>query len=471
MSSPRFIYNLRPATFNDTVVDALSPHGYLLAPNNATAGLRALARSLRTTHRRFLVDNGNFSTIGQVSTLFAADAARLALRVSKIEEQLGRSIRNRDVPPDLCTDFLELSNRVRRHIATGSNGFESALDAQLELNPTHLIGVEDITVATWLSLNIEPAYTGRSRADYRRYNQAVVRRALDQINVLPDQLRATYYPVASALSYNTAYDAGKVFAEAGIGQVAMGFGAYMADNNSTDYVTIGRREIRFPSRLPNRYIRTAVVAKGFYDGYLSAGGGAPKGFHFLGLGAPIMIPIVTMCAEATDALTFDATSPIKDATQGGTLYITKPAYLKVRTRKVAFRLASDPALLWDCPCPFCLAFSTAHPFDYGIGHRWFGREKPSEVRTEDLRPDGALFDAYPLLSEPTSGPLRRDVDAARIGHNHWALEQVMASARRASRAGRLATHAERVSDAYAPQTTPPFAAAVKLGLRIATNDL
>jgi len=471
MAAPRFIYNLRPATFNDTVVEALSPYGYLLAPNNATAPLRVLAGSVRTTRRRLLVDNGNFATIGKVNALFADDAAGLGQRVADIEGELRRSVRDGDVPPDLRAAFLELSNRVRRHVTGLMKDAGSLLDAQLGLDPTDMIGVEDITIATWLSLNLEHVYTGRPRRDSRRYNEAVARRAIAQIGRLPDRLARAYYPVASAASYNTAHDAGQVFAQAGIRHVAMGFGAYMADDNNTDYITIGRREVRFPSRLPTRYTRTAAVAKGFYDGYLAAAGSAPDAFHFLGLGAPIMIPIVTLCAEATPLLTFDATSPIKDATQGGTLYITKPAYLKVRTRKVAFRLASDPTRIWDCPCPFCSAFGTAHPFQYPIGHRWFRRQARGEVRTEDLRPDGALFDAYPLLSEPTPGGLRDDVDAARIGHNHWAIEQVMAALRRASRDKRIRTHVGKIVTAYTPQTTPPFATAVQIALQIARGGL
>jgi hypothetical protein len=471
MARPRFIHNLRQETFSDAFVAGLSPHGYLLAPNNATAGLRALARAVRASRRRLLIDNGNFASIGQVSALFAADAERLAQEVTELENRLGRSLRARDLPPSLRTPFRDLSTRVRQHARPRTDRERSLLAAQLALDPTHLIGVEDITLACSLSLSLEQAYTGRARADYRRYNRAIARRAIRVMETLPNRLAGAYYPVASAISYNTARDAGQVFGEAGITRVAMGFGAYMADDNSIDYIVVGRREVRFPGRLPTRYTRTAAVATGFYDGYRAATGGAPDGFHFLGLGAPIMIAIVTLCAEATADLTFDATSPIKDATQGGTLYVTKPAYLKIRTRKAAFRLASDPEQTWACPCPFCHAFSEAHPFRYRIGHRWFRREGGREVRADDLRPAGGLFDAYPLLSEPSPGRLRDDVEAARIGHNHWAIEKVMAALRRASGSGRLLSHVERVVAAYVPETTPPFANAVQFGLRIARDAL
>jgi hypothetical protein len=36
-----------------------------------------------------------------------------------------------------------------------------------------------------------------------------------------------------------------------------------------------------------------------------------------------------------------------------------------------------------------------------------------------------LYDSYPLLSEPGPGPMRTQVNQARIGHNHWALQRII----------------------------------------------
>ena len=212
--------------------------------------------------------------------------------------------------------------------------------------------MEDITAACWLALDLERTYTGRSRRDWARMNTTTAGRATDRLAHLPAHLRDSYYPVASAESYDTAFDAGHIFADHDLPRVSMGFGAYMADATTRPRFVNGRR-IDFGGRLPNRYTRTVLAARGFYDGYRHATGGTPPaGFHFLGLGAPIMLPLVALAAHPASGLTFDATSPIKDALRDGVLYVTTPAYLKIRIRKSAAWLADDPTRRWDCPCPF-----------------------------------------------------------------------------------------------------------------------
>ena len=184
-----------------------------------------------------------------------------------------------------------------------------------------------------------------------------------------------------------------------------------------------------------------------------------------------MIPPVVLAARETSELSFDATSPIKDATTGGTLYVDRPALLKVRTRKVAHRLARDPAHVWDCPCPFCLDFCARHPFDYAVGHGWFSRTGAGRVVADDLRAGGALFDAYPLLSEPGGGLLRREINFARIGHNHWILERTMTSLERAARDDRLTTRVTNAITTYRRYTSPPFANALQAALDLADGRL
>ena len=235
-------------------------------------------------------------------------------------------------------------------------------------------------MASWLSLNIERAYTNTSRRNYRAINHKVANRAAMLLRDIPLALRHRYYPVASAVSFNTAVDAGREFAKAGIRNISMGFGAYMADNNFIDHIIVGRRRLDLGSNLPARYIRTVAVAKGFWQGYEELGK-PPIRFHFLGLGAPIMLPLIALNSHRTPELSFDATSPIKDATRGGTLYVEKPAPLKVRIRKVAYRIAKNEDAMWDCPCPFCVEFIKQHPFNYQLGRQWFLKNTPNEVVT------------------------------------------------------------------------------------------
>lgn len=462
-----FIHNLRSDTYAEVFRAALHPFGYLLAPNNATRTLRAFAEDLRKSPGTFLADNGNFQHIGKVKAQFATRAQVLWKQVQALEKN-GRSLRQATMPAELRREYLKLADDAANEVLLRAGTGEMRLAEQVALNPTRLIGVENITISVWLSLNIEPAYVAYPRHEYRRRNDAVARAAAKRVKALPKPLAQAYYPVASAPSYDAAFDAGAAFARQGIDRVSMGFGAFMADNNAIDHLDFDGTVASFPDRYPQRYLRTAAVARGFWDGYRSVRRRSPLAFHFLGLGAPIMMPIVALCAWGSRELTFDAMSPVKDAVEGS-LYTVEPAYLKLRVRKVALNLASQPGK-WDCPCPFCRAFLTARPMRYGIARAWYRRTNPREVTAADLRPGGVLYDAFPLFAEPSEPALRKLVSAARIGHNHWALEQVFTRMRNAagSRAA-LTSHAQRVVDNYVMKTTPQYAGAMRIAMTLATR--
>lgn len=448
MAKPYFMYNLRTDTYNAKVSQASKPAGYLLAPVYATKTTRALAQQLRKQKYRFVVDNGNFSFIEKVRKHYATAAHKLWVQVTLLEARLGRSVRLADASKSLRAKYRKLAREAQAMSQKLVGNGESMLPAQLALNPTALIGVEDITMAAWLSLNIEPSYLGFTRASYRTLNKQVAARAAARNNQLPVLLAKAYYPVASAMSYNTAVDAGREFAAKGLERVSLGFGAFMADDNWTDHIEIDKKIITFDGRWPNRYLRTVAVAQGFWKGYTEAAGKAPKAFHFLGLGAPIMLPLVTLAGWDTPDLTFDATSPIKDALQGGTMYVSKPAFLKIRTFKIAYRMASDPTADWDCPCPFCRAFIKAHPFRRELGFKWLKSSKAREATAKDMRPTGGLFRAFPLFSEPGAGALRTAINQARVGHNHWVIDEILASLRKAKTKRQLQSKANDIVTRY-----------------------
>ncbi len=444
----------------------------MLAPNNATRTLKSLAKKIRKQDVDLLADNGNFVEIGKIKKNFKKESTKLLAQVRKFErETLGRSTRPGDLTPELQNQYRSLANRIQTACKAALLDDADMLIAQQNLDPTALIGTEDITMASWLSLDIENAYTNKHRSTYRALNRKVAHRAVKIISNLPFKLRNHYYPVASAVSYNTAVDAGREFAAAGIRSISMGFGAYTADNNFVDHIFINRKLIDFKDALPARYTRTIAVVKGFWTGYQEVLGKPPLRFHFLGLGAPILIPLVALSAQVTENLTFDATSPIKDATTGGTLYVDKPALLKIRIRKVAFKLASEGGR-WDCPCPFCKIFTNKYPFHYRLGHQWFDRNKPAEVVAKDLRPGGGLFKAFPLLSEPKARTdLRNEVNFCRIGHNHWIIEQIMRGIRESDNQKKLDRYVAEIIKEYILNTSPPFAKAIDLSLKLVKDEL
>jgi hypothetical protein len=401
----------------------------------------------------------------------AAEAAVLLQSVRREEKKLGRGARQGELSKALTARIAALAEKARVEALANREKREAALrKQQLAIRPTRLIGAEDTAMALWLALNLEPEYLPYARSDYKKINEKVARRAAAEIKILPGELAEGYYPVASALSYDIAFDAGEVFAAHGLKRVSMGFGAYMADDHYTDHVIIRGRLVEMTDLMPNRYLRTALAARGFWDGYRKKAGRPPEAFHFLGLGAPIMIGLVALSSWGTKEISFDATSPIKDAVEG-TLYVSKPAYLKIRTQKSALRLASGKGASWDCPCPFCRDFVRKHPFDYEKGKAWY-KTKPAEAKAADLAPGGGLYSAYPLLSEPKGGELRRAVNFARMGHNHWVLQDILAALKKnTSTLARLKKHIDSVVSAYEGNTaSETFAGAVRFAFRLAAGE-
>jgi hypothetical protein len=472
LANYHFVVNLRKETFDDSFRSGLKPWAYLLAPNRATGAQLALAHQARSNKYGLYADNGNFALIGQIVKKHAGEASKLLEVVRKEEKKLRRCARYGELSKPLSLQIAELAERANKEAAKSRENGEAALQKQqLELHPTSMIGVEDTSMALWLALNLEPEFLPFSRSEYKKINEAVAKRAAIELKKLPNEPAKSYYPVASALSYNIAYDAGEVFAQSGLKRIAMGFGAYMADDHYTDHVIIGNRLIELEGLMPNRYLRTALVARGFWDGYRHESGSPPEGFHFLGLGAPIMIGLAALSAWGSADLTFDATSPIKDAVEG-TLYVSKPAYLKIRTQKSALRLASGPGKKWDCPCPFCKDFTTKHSFDYEKGCSWYRKKKPADVTATDLSPGGGLYNAYPLMSEPDGGQLRKAVTFARMGHNHWVLEDIMAQLRKnATSLEKLRKHIQGVVSAYESNTnSDKFGSAVRFSYNLAAGE-
>ncbi len=468
MRQVRFIHNLKPDAVQAAMSGMSEPSAFLIAPNNARGQALELTHYVRDHGFDLLVDNGNFALLGPLTRPFLIEAKTLKSKIDSLEEVQGHTVRRGEMPPDLVLAYQDLAQRVRQAAREAVPADGELFAAQLALRPTGVIGVEDLTMAAWLRLDLEPRYLGLKRSVYRRYNASVARRARRAEANMPPTLAAAHYPVASAMSFNTAKDAGREFAP--LPGVSMGFGAYMADNNYSDHFYRNRMRIDFNGNYPQRYTRTVAAAAGFWEGYEEIAGTAPARFHFLGVGTPIMIAVLTLAAARTPDISFDATSPILDATQGGTIYSDKPAHLKLRTRKIALNLARDPNLRWDCPCPFCTGFIATAPFHYDDAHRWLTRTAATDVTTADLQPGGGLYQAFPLFSEPAGGEQRRAVNFARVGHNHWIIDRLMTTLNRAADDNRLQTCVTNIVRDYQRNTTDTFAEALELSLRLALGQ-
>lgn len=480
-----FVVNLRALTIAADFDRPLRPRGYLAAPAYATAETRRFAAA-RPRTRMVVVDNGRFDDVGRIVSALAPDM-RTLLDALKSAAPAGRSLSElsrRDIDAaarGLVDNFLDRLDDQVSHAPPGTS-----LADQLGYQPDAVVGEEDIWAACLQRLGVGGALVPRARSSLRMRNTTV---AANAETVLAQQSPGRgpgrfaaparrgrgrdvwYLPVASALDYDGAFDAGRVFATSGARAAALGFGALMADDSYTTSYRQGGRLRQLPVRLPARYLRTALVARGLWDGWSDGSGGeAPLRFHFLGLGAPIMLGLAALAGQATDQITFDATSPIRDAVEG-TMYLVDPAPLKARTRSLAARLAGEQRFPWPCRCPFCTTYLTARPLDLDAARAWRRANPDRPVTAADLSAGAPLARALPLLSEPNGGQERRAVDLTRIGHNHWVMQRIIARVNaHASSRDALAGYQQDVVTAYGETTNSDrFAEAVKAAYRIVTD--
>lgn len=478
--SASFLVNLRALTIAPDFDDVLRPKGYLAAPASATAATRKFAAS-RPRGRTVVVDNGRYDDIGRIAAALASQAQAVQDQLRAARLNAGADFSLRDLPAAGRAQLDALLGQLAAAVSQAPGG--EALADQLAYRPEAVVGEEDIWAACVQRLGLDTTVIPRLRQQIRARNDTVAARAASVVADQPPGRKpgrfagpaargrgpdTWYLPVASAVDYDSAFDAGRIVASSGARSAALGFGAFMADDSYVTTYRRGGRTRRLPGRMPARYLRTALVARGLWDGWAAAaGGGAPLRFHFLGLGAPIMLGIAAVAGHATEQLTFDATSPIRDASEGS-LYLCDPAPLKVRTRSLAARLAAQEGFSWPCRCPFCVSYLTSRPFDLAAAAAWRLANPDRPIVAPDLRPPSALARALPLLSEPSAGPERKAIEKARVGHNHWVLQTITARLNRhSSKREDLISYQARVIRNYSQTTnSAQFATAVDWAFRI-----
>lgn len=463
-----FMVNLNAETASAQFQAGFNSQGYLLAPANISPAMIKTVRAIAGANKKIFVDNGNFSIIGVLAAEYRGKADKVLAPIQAFEKTHNRKPAPQELPRPTIQAIKDLALRVQARCHQLTPDDKTVLSHQSSVDATHFIGCEDITMASWLCLNLEPEYLGLPQKNYRALNHQVAERVSQLVKTLEKRIAKNFYPVASSMSYDTAFDAGQEFAQAEIVKVAMGFGAYSADANFCDAVVIKGKRIALPESLPARHLRIVLTARGFWEGYRAVAGKSPQAFHFLGLGTPLFMALCALLAQATPEVTFDATSPLKDAV-AGTLYVSKPAFLKIKTMNVAQRLATTPSARWDCPCPFCQNFVKQYPFDYQAGIRGWQRAKRTAMTSEDLKPSGILFKAFPLFSEPGTGPLRKAINFTRMGHNHWIIREMTDQLTAAAKERKQQTMVQKIIADYSSRTkSQTYSQAAQYAFQLAT---
>jgi hypothetical protein len=369
--------------------------------------------------------------------------------------------------------ILGWSKKISSHILDIEKQIDpkEILKQEQRIQPKRFICREDILLATLTGLSVELEYVGMPRGFYSARNKRAATFYEDTKQKKFGSFKGIPYAVASAVDYNSAYDAGKEMARAKVSHLAVGVGAYMIDDNSVDYFIMGRKLHNLSKRIPRRYLRTVLVVRGLIDGNNDIANKPPAGLHLLGLGAPIMILLVSLISSQTRRISFDSTSPIKDAVVG-TIYFNKPADKKVKARVLAKIFCEDPSKTWWCRCRYCKYYLPKYPFNTQKAANWYNTSgRPEEITANDLHGDTDLANALPLFGEPIGGQIRKDINDWRIGHNHQVLESLFKDLNKNDRPKKLLNLVNERVAMYCESTSPSYSEAAKIALSIATKKI
>jgi len=372
-----FYPNLKPYTFNRGPGNRRFD-GYLLS-REYLADLAALGHEAVTEGRALFLDNGLLDD--------------------------GRKI-GRDAVLDDATQAADVLTRWLR---------ATEAEERLPLAATEVLGPEDL----WSALQLERGLELDEGALERLDAQASWARAWN------DRLGArvqVFVPVHVA-TYAQAYDAGRVLGRHGVA-VALPLTRALQSRRWTESITTDE-VTTWTKVVPAAYLEATVVLLGVMSGYRETAGRAPR-LHALGLGTPIMLPIVAAAACATGSvITTDSMAPINDAMTEPTtsLYVETPAPLKYKAFKIA-QAWIEKGMPWGCPCPFCDAIEARYPSNpVRAREKWLaGGAKP--LSKDDLLSAGPYSEDFPLLSWSRNATQHAAVGIARTNHNLWVLQRV-----------------------------------------------
>lgn len=419
-----FVANLKPYTFyrgrgNRRFDCYLLSVDYLKAYKN-------LAKEVRNEDRILCADNGNVDLIVKAINENSDKAASLHNDREKEESTLGHDARPGELSTNLTARYQALANEIFDSFKAipGIQHIKNVLNSQSEMSPTYIVGMEELSIVTLTGLNIERQYTQFPLSWYKSSTEKALQLALDtkanKFGPKPGEVFAGLH----AMDFDSAYQVGKLTAEAGIESIASGLVSAMKDRSYTDYRIVNGNLINLSRNVPRPYIRTMEIISGMHLGYAEHSNRQLR-FHALGVGTPILLTMIGLFSRNSGFTSVDSTAPIKDAHGSRIirLYVDSPAPRKLSTHKILeYWLSQD--LGWTCQCPYCRGFNQRFPYDLNKARKWWKSEGERKLVKEDVRSGSPLAEFMPLMCYSKEKDIRRQAGLARIGHNHWLLKRM-----------------------------------------------
>ncbi|HEY5948660.1 MAG TPA: hypothetical protein VIV40_24380 [Kofleriaceae bacterium] len=424
-----FLANLKPYTVRRGTGNRQF-RGYLLSIDFAHQ-FADLAREVLRDGDVLCADNGN---VDVVRALIASNTAEASALDRERRDHIADAERRRALHAELPAALRDRYRSLAKHVSAASAlvreraSIERMVRAQSALGPTYQIGGEDCTISALTALGVRPEIVALGTTFYSQIARSAVKLAQDTEAGRYGASRAPVFACVHAADYDTARIAGRVAGKARVSGIAA---SLVSSLQSKDFIRSrieAGKVINLTDSMPRPYVAVAQIVAGLHEGYVEASGHRPN-FHALGMGTPILLPLLAALGDGVTFTAADSTAPIIDGWSGPTisLYVDEPAPLKYKAYKIA-EVWLDGGRGWDCPCPYCRALERAFPPRIDEARKW-RRDHPGKLSADSLRAESPLSGWLPLLGNAADPGLRLGGAMARVGHNHWILQRIETAAR------------------------------------------
>lgn len=416
-----FIANLKPYTVHRGAGNRRFD-AYLLSSDFART-LRDLAREVVADGAVLCADNGNFDAVRAFVTTHEATANALEAE----RQGLGSGA----ISDALRTRYRAFATELHAASAAmlGAGQIAALVRGQQAMSPTYQIGAEDFTVGALTAYGIRPDMLAVPSTFYRRLARTAIELAVETQAGKHGPCTAQVFATVHALDYDTGRIAGREAGRAGVSGIAASMVGSLQDKTFITSRIERGKVIELGDSIPRPYVAVAEILAGLHEGHVETSGRRPS-FHALGMGTPILLPLLAALGDGDTFTASDSTAPIVDGWTSPTisLYVDDPAPLKYKAHKLVETWLKG-GRGWDCPCPYCRAFERVAPTRLDEARRWWREQGEPAITPESMRGDSPLSGWLPLLGNAADPGLRLGGAMARVGHNHWVLQRIETAAR------------------------------------------
>jgi hypothetical protein len=421
-----FISNLSDYTANVDYPDTYKRDGYLLSEHYTNKNTLQLAKEVRRRRNLLISDNGNYSRMKAVAKVFDAEGLTLLQQAKVAQKKYGH------LPQSLVDSRLKLIQEIAKSCQEQliKTDYKAVLETQLKINPHYLIGMENLTIPVLMLCHLmHPVFNPQPQeiATYQHQTLDFFKAQCDGKFGFKKELNKTAkFLVLHANDYASALQASQKSLHLPKDGIAISYGGAMHSRRWINSINLGKGTIQFGEKLPESYLIAQSITLGMLNGHPT-----DIPYHILGVGTPILMPLIGYQLRNSKAVSIDSTAPFRDAFVGK-LYGKKHGFIKMDMFKlVAYCLVNDQP--FKDSSPFYKSFVSKYP------NNWKGLQtklniKPStstKILALELKERGDLMRAYLPFFTPITSELNKaekeftqDLRIARSGYNYWVIQYI-----------------------------------------------